>query len=148
MRRRPPDAGRDRHQRPLCQAFAVGHADWGAPGQGLAVIALYPSPQVLALQASLQAAISRPPSPAARPPAFVTDPGEDISQSTLDWVDGLSPLRSTPTGTPLTSPSASPPSTTLKTIETEPFDAFTVPPAGVAVYQLGSSGAARKFLRS
>jgi hypothetical protein len=32
--------------------------------------------------------------------------------------------------------------------EAEPFDAFTVRPAAVAVYQLGNSGAARKLLRT
>jgi len=36
----------------------------------------------------------------------------------------------------------------LKSIEAEPFDAFDVHPASVAVYHLGDSGAARKQLKA
>ena len=35
------------------QAVAIGHADWGVPGRGLAVIVLQPSAQVLDFQAAL-----------------------------------------------------------------------------------------------
>jgi hypothetical protein len=36
----------------------------------------------------------------------------------------------------------------LKVIEAKPFASFAVQPAGVAVYQLGNSGAARAMLKS
>ena len=36
----------------------------------------------------------------------------------------------------------------LKIIEVEPFDPFTVHPAGVAVYHLGNNGTARKLLKA
>jgi hypothetical protein len=36
----------------------------------------------------------------------------------------------------------------LKVIEAEPFDAFDVRPAAVAVYHLGNNGTARKLLYS
>jgi len=36
----------------------------------------------------------------------------------------------------------------LKIIEAEPFDAFTVHPAGVAVYHLGNNGTARQLLKA
>ena len=36
----------------------------------------------------------------------------------------------------------------LKTIEAEPFDAFTVRPAGIAVYHLGNNGTAREQLKA
>ena len=36
----------------------------------------------------------------------------------------------------------------LAVIEAEPFDAFTVHPAGVAVYHLGNNGTARKLLKT
>ena len=36
----------------------------------------------------------------------------------------------------------------LKAIEAEPFDAFPVHPASVAVYHLGNSGAARTQLKA
>jgi hypothetical protein len=35
-----------------------------------------------------------------------------------------------------------------KIIEAEPFDAFTVHPASVAVYHLGNNGTARKLLKA
>lgn len=36
----------------------------------------------------------------------------------------------------------------LKIIEAEPFDAFTIHPAGVAVYHLGNNGTARELLKA
>jgi hypothetical protein len=36
----------------------------------------------------------------------------------------------------------------ILTIEAEPFDAFAVHPAGVAVYHLGNNGTARKLLKA
>jgi hypothetical protein len=36
----------------------------------------------------------------------------------------------------------------LKIVEAEPFDAFTVHPAGVAIYHLGNNGTARENLKA
>ena len=65
------------------RAVAIKHADWGVPGQALAVIFIQPSPQVLDFQAALLAAVTPFTESGGTAAAFVTDPGEDISQSTL-----------------------------------------------------------------
>lgn len=130
------------------QAVAIRHADWGVPGQGLAVILLKPAPQVLAFQAALLAAISPFTESGGTADAFVTDPGEDISQSTRDWVDGYVPAQIGPDRYTAHVTVGFATLDDLTTIEAEPFDVFTVRPAAVAVYQLGNSGAARKLLQS
>src|SRR6476661_8989722 len=40
------------------QAVAIGHADWGVPGQGLAVMVVRPSGHVLDFQAALLDAVT------------------------------------------------------------------------------------------
>lgn len=129
-------------------AVAVGHADWGVPGQGLAVIVLRPSSPVLDFQAALLAAVTPFTGSGGTAAAFVTDPGEQISQSTIDWVDGFVPAQigaghyvahiTVGFGT----------LEDLERIEAEPFDAFPVQAASVAAYQLGNSGAARSELEA
>jgi hypothetical protein len=47
------------------QAVAIRHADWGVPGQGLTVLVIKPSREVLDFQARLLAAITPFLSPAA-----------------------------------------------------------------------------------
>ncbi|MFI8392956.1 hypothetical protein [Streptomyces sp. NPDC085540] len=130
------------------RAVAVKHADWGVPGQGLAVILLRPGPQVLDFQAALLAALAPFTGSGGTAAAFVTDPGEAISDSTLDWVDGYVPAQIGPDRYTAHITVGFATLDDLEAIEAEPFDAFTVRPAGVAVYQLGNSGAARKLLRS
>ncbi|MFD7913625.1 MULTISPECIES: hypothetical protein [unclassified Streptomyces] len=130
------------------QAVAVKHADWGVPGQGLAVILLRPGPQVLDFQAALLAALAPFTRSGGTAAAFVTDPGEAISDSTLDWVDGYVPAQIGPDRYTAHITVGFATLDDLEAIEAEPFDAFAVRPAGVAVYQLGNSGAARTLLRS
>ena len=79
--------------------------------------------------------------------AFVRDPGEAISQSTRDWVDGYVPnqlgegryIAHVTVGFATLDD--------LEAIEAEPFEEFDVHPASLAVYHLGNSGAARQVLR-
>ncbi|MFD8786323.1 hypothetical protein [Kitasatospora sp. NPDC059599] len=130
------------------RAVAIRHADWGVPGQGLAAILLRPGPQVLDFQAALLAAITPFTESGGTAAAFVTDPGEGISRSTLDWVDGYVPAQIGPDRYQSHITVGFATLDDLTTIEAEPFDAFTVRPAAVAVYQLGNSGAARKLLRT
>ncbi|MEV8094528.1 hypothetical protein [Kitasatospora sp. NPDC085879] len=118
------------------------------PGQGLPVILLRPGPQVLDFQAALLAAISPFTESGGTAAAFITDPGEGISQSTLDWVDGYVPAQIGPDRYTAHITVGFATLDDLRTIEAEPFDAFTVRPAAVAVYQLGNSGAARRLLRT
>ncbi|MET9616708.1 hypothetical protein [Kitasatospora indigofera] len=130
------------------RAVAIGHADWGVPGQGLAVILLRPAPQVLDLQAALLAAVAPFTGSGGTAAAFVTDPGEEISRSTLDWVDGYVPAQIGPGRYTAHITVGFAALDDLRAVEAEPFDAFTVRPAAVAVHQLGNSGAARRLLMS
>ncbi|WKD36975.1 hypothetical protein [Streptomyces xanthophaeus] len=130
------------------RAVALRHADWGVPGQGLAVILLEPGPQVLDFQAALLAAVSPFTGSGGTAAAFVADPGEDISRSTLDWVEGYVPAQIGPGRYAAHITVGFAALDDLTAAEAEPFDAFTVRPAAVAVHQLGNSGAARKLLRS
>ena len=129
------------------RAVAIKHADWGVPGQGLAVIVIQPSPQVLDLQAALLAAIATFAEPGGTAAAFVTDPDEEISQSTLDWVDGYVPAQIGPDRYIAHITVGFAMLDDLETMEAEPFDAFDVRPAAFAAYQLGNSGAARNLLK-
>jgi len=130
------------------QAVAIRHAEWGVPGQGLAVLVVQPSPQVLDFQAGLLAAVTPFVGSRGTAAAFVTDPGEKISQSTMDWVEGFVPaqigagkyIAHITVGFAMLED--------LKVIEAEPFDAFAVHPNSVAVYHLGDSGTARTQLRA
>jgi hypothetical protein len=130
------------------RAVAIKHADWGVPGQGLAVILIQPSRQVSDFQAALLDAVSPFTESGGTAAAFVTDPGETISQTTLDWVEGYVPAQIGPDGYTAHITVGFAALDDLATIEAEPFDAFDVHPAAVAVYQLGDSGAARKLLRT
>jgi hypothetical protein len=128
------------------QAVAIKHADWGVPGEGLAVFVLQPSQAVLDLQAALLSAVTPYTGGGGTAAAFVTDPGEEISQSTMDWVEGYVPgqigaeryLAHITVGFATLDD--------LSKIEAEPFEPFAVEPSCVAVYHLGNSGAARTEL--
>jgi hypothetical protein len=129
-------------------AVALRHGDWGVPGQGLAVIVVQPSAQVLDFQAALLAAVTPFTASGGTAAAFITDPGEDISQSTIDWVDGFVPTQIGAGNYIAHITVGFATLDDLKAIEAEPFDAFAVHPAGVAVYHLGNSGAARTQLKA
>jgi len=129
------------------EAVAIGHVDWGVPGQGLAALVIKPSAEVLNFQANLLKAVTPFLGSDGTPEAFVRDPGEEISQSTMDWVQGYVPdqigakyIAHVTVGFGTLDD--------LKVIEAEPFNAFPVHPANVAVYHLGNSGAARTQLKA
>jgi len=128
------------------QAVAIRHVDWGVPGQGLAALVIQPSQPVLDFQAKLLAAITPFTESGGTAEAFVRDPGEDISQSTRDWVEGYVPAQIGPRYIPhITVGFAT--LDDLKTIEAQPFDAFAVHPASIAVFHLGNAGTARTLLK-
>jgi hypothetical protein len=130
------------------RAVAIKHADWGVPGQGLAVIFVQPSQAVSDFQAALLAAVTPFTESGGTAAAFVRDPGEEISQSTMDWVEGYVPGQIGPGRYIAHITVGFATLDDLEAIEAEPFDAFDVHPAAVAVYQLGNSGAARKLLNT
>jgi hypothetical protein len=130
------------------RAVKIAHADWGFPGYGPAVIVVQVSPEVLDFQARLAAAVAPFTASGGTAEAFVADPGEVISPTIVNWVEAYVPAqigagRYLPH---LTIGAAR--FDDLKTIEAEPFDAFTIRPAGVAVYHLGNNGTAREQLRA
>jgi hypothetical protein len=126
---------------------AIRHADWGVPGQALAAIVVQPSPQVLDFQAALLAAITPYTESSRAAEAFVREPGEEITPSTFDWVEDYVPGQIGDRYIPhITVGFAT--LEDLETIEAEPFDAFEIQPANLAVYQLGNNGTARKLLKT
>ena len=130
------------------EAVKIAHADWGFPGYGPAVLLVQVSPEVLDFQARLTAAIAPFTESGGTAEAFVADPGEVISPTIVEWVEGYVPAQ---IGAGKYLPHLTVGAAKfddLKTIEAEPFDAFTVHPAAVAVYHLGNNGTAREQLKA
>jgi hypothetical protein len=102
---------------------------------------------VLDFQAALLAAVTPYVESGGTADAFVREPGEEITQSTFDWVDGYVPGQIGDTYIPhITVGFAT--VEDLDAIEAEPWEAFRIEPAGLAVYQLGNNGTARKLLKA
>jgi hypothetical protein len=120
---------------------------WGPPGQAAAVLAVQPSRQVLDLQAALVAAVTPFSGSGGDAAAFATDPGEQISQTTMSWVETYVPDQ---TGADYTAHLTVGIATVkdLDVIQAEPFEAFDVHPAGLAIYHLGNNGTARTRLQA
>jgi hypothetical protein len=130
------------------QAVKITHADWGFPGYGPTVLLVQVDSHVLDFQADLSAAVAPFVKAGGTAAAFVTDPGETIEATIIDWVDAYVPnqigegkyLPHITVGVAKFDD--------LKIIEAEPFDAFDVHPASISVYHLGNNGTARKLLKT
>jgi len=129
------------------KAIKITHADWGFPGYGPTVLMVQVGPSVIQFQAKLLDAVSPFVESGGTADAFVTDPGEVISPTIIDWVEAFEPNQ-------IGEGKYFPHITVgvakfddLKVIEAEPFDAFPVHPASVSVYHLGNNGTARKLLK-
>jgi hypothetical protein len=120
---------------------------WGPPGQAAAVLGVKPNQQVLDLQAALLAAVAPFTGTDGTDAAFVTDPGQQISATTKDWVETYNPNQ---VGANYTAHLTVGLATVadLKAMQAEPFDEFDVQPVGLAVYQLGNNGTARSRLKA
>jgi hypothetical protein len=130
------------------KAMKITHADWGFPGIAPTALLVEVNDKVLDFQAKLLDAITPFVESGGTAAAFVADPGEEISQTIIDWVEAYSPAQ---IGAGKYLPHLTVGVATfddLKVIEAAPFDAFAVHPAGVAVYHLGNNGTARKLLKS
>jgi hypothetical protein len=106
------------------------------------------APEVLAFQAKLIDAVAPFVEAGGTAAAFVTDPGETISPTIIDWVEAFVPNQ-------IGEGKCLPHITVgvakfddLKIIEAEPFDVFAVHPASVSIYHLGNNGTARAELKS
>jgi hypothetical protein len=129
------------------RAIKITHADWGFPGYGPTMFQVEVSPEVSDFQAKLVAAVSPYVESGGTADAFVKDPGEVISPTIIDWVEVYVPNQ---IGDGNYFPHLTVGVDTfdhLKIIEAEPFDAFTVHPATIAVYHLGNNGTARNCSR-
>ena len=73
------------------RAVKIAHADWGFPGYGPAVLLVEVSPEVLDFQARLVAAVAPVTESGGTAEAFVADPGEVISPTIINWVEGYVP---------------------------------------------------------
>jgi hypothetical protein len=130
------------------KAMKITHADWGFPGVAPTVLLVEAGPPVLDFQAGLLAAIAPFVESGGDAAAFVADPGEEISPTIVEWVEKFVPDQ---IGEGKYFPHLTVGVATfddLKAIEAEPFDAFAVHPAGVAIYHLGNNGTARKLLKA
>jgi hypothetical protein len=130
------------------KAVKITHADWGFPGIAPTVLMVETNDAVLDFQAHLLAAISPFVESGGTAAAFVADPGEEISPTIIDWVEKFVPDQ---IGAGKYFPHLTVGVATfddLKVIEAEPFEAFAVHPASVAVYHLGNNGTARKLLKN
>jgi hypothetical protein len=129
-------------------ATKITHADWGFPGIAPTVLMVEIGDQVLEFQAALLAAVAQFVESGGTAAAFVADPGETISSTIVDWVEKFVPDQ---VGAGKYFPHLTVGVATfddLKAIEAEPFEAFAVRPARVAVYHLGNNGTARQLLKS
>jgi hypothetical protein len=129
-------------------ATKITHADWGFPGIAPTVLAVETNDAVLDFQAELLASISPFVESGGTAAAFVADAGEVISPTIVDWVEKFVPDQ---IGKGRYLPHLTVGVATfddLKVIEAEPFEAFAVRPASVAVYHLGNNGTARKLLKA
>jgi hypothetical protein len=129
------------------QAVQITHADWGFPGYAPAALLVQVSPEVLDFQAALVAAVAPFSGSGGTAAAFVTDPGEEISPTIIDWVEAFVPDQ---IGEGNYLPHLTVGVATfedLEVIEAEPFEAIDVHPADVAVYHLGNNGTARTLLK-
>lgn len=130
------------------QAVKITHADWGFPGYGPTVLLVHVDSHVLDFQAALADAVTPFVEAGGTAAAFVTDPGETIEPTIIDWVEAYVPnqigegkyLPHITVGVAKFDD--------LKIIEAEPFDAFDVHPTSISVYHLGNNGTARKLLKT
>src|SRR5208282_4781815 len=123
----------------IFETVQIRHTDWGVPGQGYAVFLVKPSAEVLAFQAALLAAVTLFVGSGGTPAAFVTDDAGDINEITLKWVEQYVPDQIGSGYIPHISLGFAT-LDDLKVIEAEPFTAFAVHPASIAVYRLGNNG--------
>jgi hypothetical protein len=130
------------------KAVKIAHADWGFPGYGPAVLLVEVSPPVLDFQARLVAAVAPFTESGGTTAAFVADPGEEISDTIVKWVEAYVPAQ---IGEGKYLPHLTVGAAKfedLKVIEAEPFAPSDVHAAGVAVYHLGNNGTVRELLRA
>jgi hypothetical protein len=129
-------------------AVKITHADWGLGDFGPTVLLVEVNDKVLEFQAALSSAVATYVEDGGTGEAFVRDPGETIRPTIIDWVEAYVPnqigegnyLPHITVGVAKFN--------ALKIIESEPFDAFTVHLANVAVYHLATTAPPANYPRA
>ncbi len=128
------------------EAYKYDGVVWN--GEGLTVILVKPTPDLIAFQQKLIDAVAPFTVATGTAAAFFTTPEEpDINQSTIDYVTKYVPASSGANLMPHVTVGVVSPDY-MKTLIAEPFDAFTFAPSAMSVYQLGNFGTARKKLEA
>jgi hypothetical protein len=113
---------------------------------GLAGIVARPDPALVELQRRLVEAVAPFTAATGSPEAFVTTPDEpSIDQAVIEYVAGYVPRSTGDRFKPHVTTGIGP-RDHLDRMLAEPFEPFTFSCAGIAVYQLGNFGTARKKL--
>ena len=125
----------------------IGHVG-SSGGNTLAVVDLKPGPGVLDFQIRLIEAIAPFRGWGGTAAAYFTDAAEpDINEPTLHWIEHYVPEHSGDRfSAHITVGLAK--EADIARIEAEPVAEFTVRPAGIAIFQLGNNGTARKELKA
>ncbi len=114
---------------------------------GLAGIVAKPTPELIALQKDLIAAVAPYTAESGNSGAFVTTPDDRvINPFLIEYVSTFVPKQTGKNFNPHVSTGVSS-RNDLDKLLAEPFEAFTFSPAGAAVYQLGQFGTAAKMLK-
>ena len=114
---------------------------------GLSGIVAKPTPELLKLQADLNAAVAPFTVPTGDSSAFVTTPDDPvIDPALIEYVSKFVPNSSGENFSPHVTTGLAPQSHLDKLLG-EPFEPFTFSPSGAAVYQLGQFGTAAKKLK-
>jgi hypothetical protein len=130
------------------RATKLAHMEWDIPRVGLSILVLTPDPRVLDFQAKLIAAVAPFVQSGGDAAAYVTDADEpDINETTITYIERFVPDHSGPNYIAHVTVGYAT-LDDLKAIEAEPFDAFAVHAAGMAVFHLGNNGTARKQLKA
>lgn len=126
------------------EAYKYDGVVWN--GEGLTVILIKPTPELIAFQQKLIDAVAPFTVETGTAAAFFTTPEEpDINQPTIDYVTKYVPDSSGAKLAPHVTVGVVPPDY-MKKLIAGPFDAFTFSPSALSVYQVGNFGTARKKL--
>jgi hypothetical protein len=128
------------------QAFKYYYIPLG--NLGLAGIVVQPTDDLRRLQQKLIDAVAPFESKAATAAAYYTTPDDpNIDPHVIEYVATFIPMATGKNFNPHVTVGLAP-RAYLDNMLAEPFDAFTFPPAGASVYQLGNYGTARKKLKA
>jgi hypothetical protein len=130
------------------EAVGIGHVDWEAPGIGYAMYVVQSSTAVPEFQLRVARALGPFTESGGTAAAFFTDAADpEINEATVRWVERFAQDQVGPQYTPHLALGFAT-LDDLALIEGSPFTPFAIHALGVAVYQLGNNGNARREIRA